>query len=558
MALKNRKILLPVLLSIALVFSLILPAAVAEASATALQGTWVLEYYGEQGNLIAPYPDKDITLIISAFATAEQKIGDYEARENVIAGSAGVNWYFGNYEVDGNKFITYTVMGGEKHTGSLVRTEMMGPAHLMEQEDRYLDILASAQTYEVTNGRLSISSGEEVLIFTRVVADSGYGKCDVGNWTDITQVAAGDYYTVGLRSGGTVVAVGWNEFGQCEVGNWTGINQTAAGDYHTVGLKSDGTVVAVGWNDDGQCNVGNWTDISQVAAGDCHTVGRKSDGTVVAVGRNHDGQCDVGGWTGINQTAAGGAYTVGLKTDGIVVAVGSNSFGQCDVGGWTDIVQVSAGRFHTVGRKSDGTVVAVGRNHDGQCDVSGWTDITQVAAGGAYTVGLKTDGTVVAVGSNSFGQCDVSGWTGITQVAAGGVHTVGLKSDGTVVIAGNCGSPLLPIPCFIATAAYGTPMAEDIQILREFRDEYLLTNPLGQALVGLYYRVSPPMAEFITEHPSLKPVVRAGLVPAVAMSAIAVNTTPAEKAGIIGLLVLVSVALAVWATRWRGRGPEYT
>jgi hypothetical protein len=116
----------------------------------------------------------------------------------------------------------------------------------------------------------------------------------------------------------------------------------------------------------------------------------------------------------------------------------------------------------------------------------------------------------------------------------------------------------VPEVCFIATAAYGTPMAEEIQILREFRDKYLLTNPLGQALVDVYYRVSPPVAEFITEHPSLKPVVRTGLLPAVAMSAVAVNTTPVEKMAIVGLLVLVSVAVAVWVTRRRGRGPEYT
>jgi alpha-tubulin suppressor-like RCC1 family protein len=32
----------------------------------------------------------------------------------------------------------------------------------------------------------------------------------------------------------------------------------AAGECHTVGLKSDGTVVAVGGNDDGQCDVGGW------------------------------------------------------------------------------------------------------------------------------------------------------------------------------------------------------------------------------------------------------------------------------------------------------------
>ena len=51
-----------------------------------------------------------------------------------------------------------------------------------------------------------------------------------------------------------------------------------------MGLKSDGTVVAVGWNDHGQCNVGDWTGIVQVAAGGYHTIGLKSDGTVVAAG----------------------------------------------------------------------------------------------------------------------------------------------------------------------------------------------------------------------------------------------------------------------------------
>jgi hypothetical protein len=110
--------------------------------------------------------------------------------------------------------------------------------------------------------------------------------------------------------------------------------------------------------------------------------------------------------------------------------------------------------------------------------------------------------------------------------------------------------------CFIATAAYGTPMAADIQILREFRDEYLITNALGEALVNFYHRVSPPLAEFITEHPSLRPIVRAGLLPAVAMSTVTVNTSPAEKAGVIGLLVLIATAVTIRARRKRGNGPE--
>jgi alpha-tubulin suppressor-like RCC1 family protein len=71
-------------------------------------------------------------------------------------------------------------------------------------------------------------------------------------------VATYSDHTVGLKSDGTVVAVGTKYSGLCDVGNWTGIVGVAAGCYHTVGLKNDGTVVAVGFNWDGQCNVGGW------------------------------------------------------------------------------------------------------------------------------------------------------------------------------------------------------------------------------------------------------------------------------------------------------------
>jgi len=111
--------------------------------------------------------------------------------------------------------------------------------------------------------------------------------------------------------------------------------------------------------------------------------------------------------------------------------------------------------------------------------------------------------------------------------------------------------------CFIATAAYGTPMAGEVQTLRDFRDEYLITTPLGHAFVNLYYKLSPPIAEFITDHPSLKPVVRDGLLPAVVVSTLVVNSTPAEKAVALVVLLLVSVAIAIWAIRRRGRDPEY-
>jgi len=250
-------------------------------------------------------------------------------------------------------------------------------------------------------------------------------------------VAAGGYHTVGLRSDGTVVAVGRNDYGQCDVGDWTDIQFVAAGGYHTVGVKGDGTVVAVGRNDYEQCDVEDWAGISSVAAGDYHTVGVKGDGTVVAVGRNDYGQCDVAGWEDIQLAAAGGHHTVGLRSAGTVVAVGWNNQGQRNVWDWADIRFVAAGGYHTVGVKEDGTVVAVGRNDHGQCDVSGWEDIQFAAAGYYHTVGVRSDGTVVAVGRNDYGQCDVGEWTDIVFIAAGYYHTVGVRADGTAVAVGD-------------------------------------------------------------------------------------------------------------------------
>jgi hypothetical protein len=100
--------------------------------------------------------------------------------------------------------------------------------------------------------------------------------------------------------------------------------------------------------------------------------------------------------------------------------------------------------------------------------------------------------------------------------------------------------------CFIATAAYGSYLDSHVDTLRSFRDQYLETNPLGSAFVSLYYEVSPPMADFIDAHPALKPIVRAELMPAVAMSSVALNTTLAEKAAILVAIALFAAVLIMW------------
>lgn len=172
---------------------------------------------------------------------------------------------------------------------------------------------------------------------------------------------------------------------------------------------------------------------------------------------------------------------------------------------------------------------------------------------------IYNEGTVVRLDVKSDKDYRFVNWTGDVATLECQCHSTTITMSGNYSIRANFRRiSTSSETCFIATAAYGTPMVEEVEILREFRDKYLLTNPAGQAFVDFYYGISPPIAEFITEHPSLKPIVIAGLMPVVAMSAIAVSTVPAGKMAIAGLLVLVSVMLAIFVIRRRGNSPEST
>ena len=265
------------------------------------------------------------------------------------------------------------------------------------------------------------------------VGNNEYGQCNVSRWYDIVAFSSNGRHTVGLKVDGTVVAVGNNEYGQCNVSSWYGIIAISTNPSRTVGLRADGTVVAVGDNKNGQCKTDNWRDIVAIDSSGCHTVGLKADGTVVAVGNNEYGQCNVSGWYDIVSISADDYITVGLRADGKVVAIGNNIYGECNVSSWYGIVAVSTSSHHTVGLKADGTVVAVGYNKDGRCKTDNWRDIVAVSVGIDCTVGLKSDGTVVAVGDNREGQCETDNWRDIVAIDSCG-HTVGLKADGTVVV----------------------------------------------------------------------------------------------------------------------------
>jgi len=72
--------------------------------------------------------------------------------------------------------------------------------------------------------------------------------------------------------------------------------------------------------------------------------------------------------------------------------------------------------------------------------------------------------------------------------------------------------------CFIATAAFGSIIESRVKLLRQFRDRFLLTNTPGKTFVRLYYAYSPPIADFISAHESLRMIVRWSLFPLIGFS----------------------------------------
>ena len=77
--------------------------------------------------------------------------------------------------------------------------------------------------------------------------------------------------------------------------------------------------------------------------------------------------------------------------------------------------------------------------------------------------------------------------------------------------------------CFIATAAFGSPMAGQVEILRQFRDSYLLTHNLGRQFVAWYYRNGPAAAAYIEDKPLAKAAAQAALYPLIGFSLLLIS-----------------------------------
>ena len=167
---------------------------------------------------------------------------------------------------------------------------------------------------------------------------------------------------------------------------------------------------------------------------------------------------------------------------------------------------------------------------------SGNGSVSSAPAGidcGSSCTAMYDTGTPVKLNATPASGSTFSGWGGACAAQSNSC-TATTNSDSTVTATFQLLPP--PVnsgggggPCFIATAAYGTPMAEEVRYLRAFRDQYLLTNKPGQWFVELYYRWSPPVADYIRARAVLRTAVRWMLTPWVGLSKRLVDTEVVQR-----------------------------
>jgi hypothetical protein len=289
---------------------------------------------------------------------------------------------------------------------------------------------------------------------------------DIAAGSDVVQVAAGRTHNLAVRSDGTVWAWGINEHGALGDGTTTDrstpvqakgltgvMTQVAAGEDFSLALRSDGTVWAWGRNDRGQLGRGTISSGELVPA------------RVAVLNR-------------VTRISAGRDFALALRSDGIVFAWGSDRFGQVGngsasfspvsvpvkVAGLSQVTGISAGRDSSIATENSGisavsSVWTWGNNDDGQLGDGTLTlhaapervtglpaSIAGISAGGQFAEVLGTDGSVWGWGTNDLGQLNfaptdavtrpvsvIAAGSRITQISAGGGHMLALRSDGTVL-----------------------------------------------------------------------------------------------------------------------------
>ena len=177
--------------------------------------------------------------------------------------------------------------------------------------------------------------------------------------------------------------------------------------------------------------------------------------------------------------------------------------------------------------------------------ISVTTGGTTNPAPGTHTYGSWAEVSVQAIPSSGY---QFSDWNGDAWGTTNPI-TITMDSDKSIAANFTATTPP-PTPgerdidggngggCIIATAAYGSQLHPNVEILRDFRDKYLISHWLGREFVNLYYKYSPFVANIIAKNKSLRVIAQINLTPFVVFSYSMVHLGPIVTGGIF-LLVLI-------------------
>jgi len=161
-------------------------------------------------------------------------------------------------------------------------------------------------------------------------------------------------------------------------------------------------------------------------------------------------------------------------------------------------------------------------------DGAGWYKVDSIKGWQEYTdyVLFSTDRRSVTLSLQDGGYGDTDGTANGRIVDPGGFGGADSGSSSPPPVSANEGvQGGGGGGCFIATAAYGSPLEAHVRLLHLFRDQCLLRTDAGVAFVNLYYTYSPPLAEFLAQRDRLRAMTRVLLLPLVGLSRVALETS---------------------------------